>query len=362
MCHISVNDLSRQAASQDVRQAVERVITSGWYVLGRECSTFEHEFADYCEVRFCVGVGNGTDALELSFRALSLASKRVATVANAGFYSTAALTAAGAIPVFVDVEAESQLMDLKMLAALADAGELDALVVTHLFGLMHDMQLVQSIADRASIPVIEDCAQAHGARRQGRRAGAAGDVSCFSFYPTKNLGALGDGGAVVTNDPELAERLSSLRQYCWDGKYRVASLGGRNSRLDEIQAAILRAKLPYLDAWNVRRREIATRYSQRIVHPKVTCPPIRGEEYIAHLYVIQCDDPTGLSHHLAAANIATDIHYPIPDHLQAALAGWKQKQSLAVTETLAGRILTLPCFAELTDEEIDFIICQVNAW
>lgn len=362
MGRILVNDLGRQVGAGEIRDAVERVIASGWYVLGQECAMFEREFADYCGTAFCIGVGNGTDALELSFRALGLANKRVATVANAGFYSTTALVAAGAFPVYVDVDPERQLMDLDGLAALAAAGELDAVVVTHLFGLMHDMQAILSIADAASIPVIEDCAQAHGARRNGRRAGSFGDIACFSFYPTKNLGALGDGGAIVTDDPELAARLSALRQYCWEGKYRVMSPGGRNSRLDEIQAAVLRAKLPRLDAGNARRREIAARYTEGIEHPGIVCPPLRGEDYVAHLYVVTCDDPAGLRSHLAAADIATDVHYPIPDHLQPAFAARERRLSLPVTETLAAQVVTLPCFPELTDEEADRVIHHVNSW
>ena len=194
------------------------------------------------------------------------------------------------------------------------------------------------------------------------RAGSVGDVACFSFYPTKNLGGIGDGGAVVTSDRELLERLKSLRQYGWETKYHVVRSGGRNSRLDEIQAAVLSAKLPYLDGWNARRRDIAARYSTAISHPKITCPPVRGEEYVAHLYVVTCEDRADLQKHLSAAEISSDIHYPIPDHLQPAMAGLMPGSSLPVTEHLAGHILTLPCFPELTDAEVDRIIARVNSW
>ena len=203
---ILINDLSRHSRSleADIRQAIDRVIASGWYILGSECSGFEREFANYCGTAFCVGVANGTDALELGFRAVGLtAGKRVASVANAGFYTSAALHAVGATPVYVDVVADSQLMDLQRLRSLVDAGKVDAVVITHLFGLMHDMAAVRALADRAGIPVIEDCSQAHGAHRDGRRAGSVGDVACFSFYPTKNLGALGDGGRSRQPIPSL---------------------------------------------------------------------------------------------------------------------------------------------------------------
>jgi aminotransferase EvaB len=360
-----INDLTRHTAtmSADLRQAVERVIASGWYILGAECSTFEQEFAEYCGVAHCIGVGNGTDALELAFRALSIgAGKRVATVANAGCYTTIALNMVGATPVFVDVEAETHLVNLELLGALVQASRVDAIVLTHLFGLMHDGEAVRKLADRAGILLIEDCAQAHGACRDGRRAGSVGDVACFSFYPTKNLGAIGDGGAVVTNDPMIASRLKSLRQYGWEAKYRVAYPGGRNSRLDEIQAAVLRTKLPHLDRWNACRRATAARYSEGIKHSRISCPPVRGEEYVAHLYVVTCEDPSGLREHLAASRIACDIHYPVADHLQPLMAKLGAPPSLPITEILAGQVLTLPCFPEMTNAEVDYVIQHVNGW
>lgn len=364
MTKIAINDLHRQITELGpaLRQALERTLTSGWYVLGQECAGFEQEFAGYCEAGHCVTLANGTDALELSLRALGIgAGMRVATVANAGFYSAAAIGIVGATPVYVDVDAESHLMDLSCLATLLQHDRIDAVIVTHLYGLMHDVREVRELTAPLAIPIIEDCAQAHGARRDGRRAGSMGDIAAFSFYPTKNLGALGDGGGAVTNDPQLADRLRQLRQYGWDRKYSVARQGGRNSRLDEIQAAVLRVKLPYLDAWNARRRAIADRYAAGISNPRVACPQVRGEEYVAHLFVVTCGDPAGLRSHLAAHDIVTDIHYPIPDHLQPAVAAGSAI-SLPVTERLAKRILTLPCFVELGDNEVDQVIAAVNAW
>lgn len=361
---ILINDLSRHLTSnhRELRDAFERVISSGRCILGPECELFEREFAAYCGVSHCIGVGNGTDALELSLRALGVGSgQKVATVANAGFYSCAAIIRAGATPVFVDVDPTSRLMDLKSLSALVDQGGTAAIIVTHLFGLMQDMQLIRKITDRAKVFIVEDCAQAHGARRDERRAGSCGDVGCFSFYPTKNLGAVGDAGALVCGDPKLAARIRSLRQYGWKEKYFVDQRGGVNSRLDELQAAILRTKLLRLDEWNARRRMVASRYSDRIRNGRITCPRSYGSEYVAHLYVVECEDRDGLRSHLERHGIMTDVHYPVADHKQRALEDFSAV-SLPVTERLTARLLTLPCFPEISDDEVDFVIDRVNAW
>jgi dTDP-3-amino-2,3,6-trideoxy-4-keto-D-glucose/dTDP-3-amino-3,4,6-trideoxy-alpha-D-glucose/dTDP-2,6-dideoxy-D-kanosamine transaminase len=358
---ILINDLARHSQAQGamMRETVERVLATGWFILGPECSNFEREFADYCGVRSCVGVANGTDALELSFGALGLGpGKRVATVANAGCYASTALRAVGAEPVYIDVGPD-YLMDLDYLNRALTEG-LDAVVVTHLFGLMHDMVAIRSMANRVGVPVIEDCAQAHGAERDGRRAGSVGDVGTFSFYPTKNLGAIGDGGAIVTNGEHLEAQLRRLRQYGWQAKYQVAQPGGRNSRLDEIQAAVLRAKLPYLDSWNNRRREIAARYSHKIDQTRFGVPSKYGPEYVAHLYVITSGHRDALRNRLTAAGISSDIHYPVPDHRQ--LPEDAESISLPRTERLARTVLTLPCFPELTDNEVDYVIEVVNSW
>lgn len=362
---IAINDLGRHAASTHcaVHEAVERVLKSGWYILGREGEAFEREFAGYCGTKDCVAVANGTDAIELGLRALGVKQgSRVATVANAGLYTTTALIALGAEPVFIDVDYESRLMNLEHLGEVLNRGDISAVVVTHLFGLLHDMQAVMGITSAAGVPVFEDCAQAHGASRGGRRAGSFGAAASFSFYPTKNLGALGDGGAVTTNDPEVATRIRRLRQYGWESKYRAVLSGARNSRLDEIQAAVLRAKLPSLDTWNDRRRAIAARYSQEITNPRVICSPVYGDEYVAHLYVITCDDRDGLRAHLSSAGIQTDVHYPIPDYRQPSLKGWNNWGHLPTTEALAERILTLPCYPELLDDEVARVVACINGW
>jgi dTDP-4-amino-4,6-dideoxygalactose transaminase len=253
-------------------------------------------------------------------------------------------------------------MALDHLRALIAEGGIDAVVITHLYGLLHDMDAVLRITEPAGVPVFEDCAQAHGASRGGRRAGSFGAAASFSFYPTKNLGALGDAGAVVTQSRDIAGRIRQLRQYGWESKYKVVTSGARNSRLDELQAAILRAKLPSLDGWNNRRREIAARYSTEIRHARVNCPPVYGAEYVGHLYVVTCVDRQGLQTHLSLLGVGTDIHYPIPDHRQAPLRESLTERHLPATEEMAEQILTLPCYPELLDEEITHIIASINRW
>ena len=360
---IPINDMKRHFAAtrEIVAPAVERVLDSGWYILGNEGESFEKEFAAYCGAEICVGVGNGTDALELALRSVGVThGSRVATAANAGFYTSTTLLAIGASPVFVDVDRTTHLMDPKCLREVLAQG-VEAVVVTHLYGLLCDMDEISALSDRYGTPVIEDCAQAHGAVRGGKKAGSFGKAAAFSFYPTKNLGALGDAGMVVTSEPDVAAKVRLLRQYGWNPKYHVTLSGARNSRVDELQAAILSAKLPYLNGWNARRREIAARYSKGLRHKRIQPPPVRGSDYVAHLYVVVCEDRDNLRAHLAAVGIGTEVHFPVPDHRQTLFApdDWPP---LPITEWLSERILTLPCFPELTNEEVDFVIARVNEW
>ena len=361
---ILLNDLKRAAdADSDViGPALQRVAANGWFVLGKEVAGFEKSFAAYLGVDHCIGVGNGTDALELAFRALGLgAGDRFVTVANAGMYATLAAGLAGCEPVFCDVDPNTMLVDP---AALADirGDDIKALVVTHLFGRLADMDAVLGTARERGWYVIEDCAQAHGARRGGRMAGSFGDIATFSFYPTKNLGALGDGGALATNDAGIAERLRRLRQYGWAGKYDVSLSGGRNTRLDEIQAAVLSARLPRLDDSNARRREIAKSYAQMITRDDVRLPADGGEDHVHHLYVLQTEDRDALRAHLSSEGVVTDVHYPVPDHRQAVTAQRFAGMSLPVTEHLAATILTLPCHPGMSDSEVMRVAQAVQGW
>jgi dTDP-4-amino-4,6-dideoxygalactose transaminase len=361
----AINDLRRHTASQGdaVRAAVARVVDSGWFILGRELQSFEAEFAAYCGSPHCIGVANGTDALELALRACGVGpGGRVLTVANAGAYSTTAIHAAGGEPVYVDVDDDTLLVDEAELRRRLDGEPVAALIVTHLYGrLVPGIDAIARAARRARVPLIEDCAQAHGARLGGRMAGSFGDVGCFSFYPTKNLGALGDGGALVTGSAELGEQLRMLRQYGWAGKYRIERAGGRNSRLDEMQAAVLRAKLPMLDGWNERRRDIARRFSGGIRQPKLRCPRHFGEDCVAHLYVVRTAERQSLQAHLRARGIASDIHYPLPDYRQPAFAAGPGSVN-PVAERACDEVLTLPCFPEMTDDEVAAVVDAVNAW
>jgi len=361
----AINDLHRHTApiQRELDAAVARVLQSGWFVLGPEVSTFEKEFADYCGTTHCVSLANGTDALELALRALGIGpGKTVLTVANAGMYSSVGILATGATPLYADISADTLLLDTAEVKHTLAQQHVDAIIVTHLYGLLADIEEVVTLAHVHGIPVVEDCAQAHGAMRQGRKAGSFGDIACFSFYPTKNLGALGDGGAIATSRNDLAERVKQLRQYGWGSKYHVALAGGRNSRLDEMQAAILRVKLPLLDRWNARRRDIATRYSKGITNPKVSAPDFRGTEYVAHLYVLRAAERDRLRQHLTQAGIPTDVHYPVADYAQSAYRHLFAGVQLPVTERACAEVLTLPCFPEMNDAEVDAIIAQVNAW
>jgi aminotransferase EvaB len=345
-----VNDLRSKLDA-----AIARVLDGGRYVHGPEHELFEVEFRDYLGVRHCVGVASGTDALELALKAVGCREgDEVVTAPNAGFYSTTAARAAGARAAYADVDSETLTLSAATLER-ALTKETRAVVVTHLYGLMADNEPIVELCRDRGIAVVEDCAQAVGARRDGRCAGTFGDAAAFSFYPTKNIGALGDGGLVATNDHRVAEEVRLLRQYGWESKYRVVKSGGRNSRLDELQAAILRARLPHVDGWNARRREIVARYAQALPESAGRLVSLDGEAYVAHLAVVLTTDREAVQSRLAAAGIGTDVHYRIPDHRQPVFGTTFSDVHLPVTESAVEHVLTLPCFPELTDEEVDHV-------
>jgi aminotransferase EvaB len=361
MENIVLFSATKANAGIDFLTPLKKVLDSHWYILGNEVKLFEEEFASYVGVKHCVSVANGSEALELALRGLGVEKgSRVVAIANAGFYSSTAIHAIGAEPVYVDVDADTLTMCPKALASVIDTKPA-AIIVTHLYGQLADIEEIVRIASAAGVPVLEDCAQSHGARRNGKQAGSFGDIACFSFYPTKNLGALGDGGAVVTHDDQLAARIRQLRQYGWAQKYQVAIPGGRNSRLDEMQAAILRVKLPLLDGWNAQRRSIAQRYNAAFASLDMQLPASTAEDYVAHLYVVRLENRGDFAASLKEKAISTDIHYPIADHkqpaYQAAPAG-----SLAVTEQVCETVISLPCYPGLTDEEVDRVIEAVTAY
>jgi|JI6StandDraft_1071083.scaffolds.fasta_scaffold03422_12 aminotransferase EvaB len=360
-----INDISTRIDSHRsrIKAAVESVIDGGWVVLGPEVKRFEASFAEYLGAGYCVSVANGTDAIELALRAMGVGTgDRIATVANAGMYTTTAVLSIGAEPVFLDVDLETRNVTLAEIERGITAG-IKAVVVTHLYGLaVPEIQQIATLCVQEGVLLLEDCAQAHGARINGKNVGTFGNAASFSFYPTKNLGALGDGGAVVSNSAEIAERVSRLRQYGWTTKYKVDFAGARNSRLDEIQAAILLVFLPYLDAANARRREIAARYCAMIDHSDVVVPSVNGAGYVGHLYVVRSARRDALRVHLRSLDIATDVHYPIPDYRQPVFGARFANVILRETERLANEVLTLPCYPEMTDDEIDQVITAVNVW
>lgn len=365
----SLNDLYRIEPEllEAIQAQVSRVIESGWFVLGKHVAEFEQRFASYIGVCECVGVNNGTDALEVALNALDLnKNSRVATVANAGFYSSTAILACGATPCYIDVDAETATMCVDHLESTLLQQKLDAVIVTHLYGRLARIEAIQQLCDRYQVALIEDCAQSHGAQLGNKKAGSFGKVSCFSFYPTKNLGAMGDGGAVCTDDQALAARVRSIRQYGWSQKYHATEQAGRNSRLDEIQASILSLKLAYLDRWNTKRRAIAQYYNESISNPKVIRKPqFVDEDYVAHLYVLQVQNRHDLQLHLAKHSIPHDVHYPIPDYRQqaylskpSAIRGIELKN----TEEWSRTAITLPCFPWMNQDEIQSVVSVINGW
>lgn len=350
---VPVNDLARGARAEaaTLQRVMSRVVDSGWFVLGPEGKRFEAELGEYLGVEHVVGVASGTDALELALRAVMPADRSVVlTVANAGGYATTAALRAGFQVRYIDVCEESHLLDAALLEE-ALSPEVGVVVVTHLYGRAADLAPVLAACRQVGVAVVEDCAQSIGAVRDGVMAGSSADAAAFSFYPTKNLGALGDGGAVATSDPATAERVRRLRQYGWTEKYTVGLPGGCNSRLDELQAAVLTSRLTSLDKSNERRREIVNHYRERASRRvRVLLAPDRG--HVAHLGVLVTDHRSELVEHLHAARIHTDVHYPVPDHHQPA---WRENEPglLPVTERLATQVLSVPVFPELTNDEIE---------
>jgi dTDP-4-amino-4,6-dideoxygalactose transaminase len=362
--HVPLNDLKRtlEIHATSLRQAFDHVVDDGSFILGSQVSAFEDEFARYCGVDHCVGVASGSDALEISLRALGVSSNdEVITVANAGMYATIAIRAIGAQPRYVDVDDETLTLSPSGVAA-SITPRTRAIVVTHLYGRLASIEEVGRLVRERGIAVVEDCAQAHGAQRGNLRAGSFGALGCFSFYPTKNLGALGDGGAITTNDANLAERVQALRQYGWKEKYRVTIEGGRNSRLDALHAAFLRTRLPYVDHENVARRSIVRQYAENIRHAQIRVPLVPDEDCVAHLAVVRTPQRESLQRHLRACDIGTDVHYPIPDHRQSIMREAASLVSLPVTERACEEVLSLPCFPAMTRDEVDYVIDACNRW
>ena len=362
---IPVLDLGAAHAEigEELEDAIHRVLASSSFVLGAEVEAFEAEFASYCEARFCVAVGNGLDALALALRAMGVGPGDEVIVPAYTFIATwLAVSQVGAIPVPVDVDPDTGNINAGLIPS-ALSKRTAAIIPVHLFGQPADMDPVRELANEAGLRVLEDAAQAHGARYKGRRAGSLGDAAAFSFYPTKNLGALGDGGAVTTSDPDLAERLRSLRNYGSPTKYEHL-IRGVNSRLDEMQAAILRVKLARLDEWNERRRAAAAGYVVLLADsPNVTLPATRAwAEHVYHLFVIRHPERDMLREHLAKIGVETLIHYPTPPHLTPAYADLELRASLEHAEGFAARALSLPLHPQLQHGDVEAVAAGMRCY
>jgi aminotransferase EvaB len=344
-----------------IESAIARVIESANFILGTEVKNFEQSFAEYIGTKYCIGVANGTDAIELGLRAIGVKpGDLVGTVANAGNYAGTAIGAIGAIPLYMEVDLTSRnVMSSEVSRAIREG--VKAIIVTHLYGMAvgEIWEIAKNCKDE-NVGLLEDCAQAHGAEVNGKKVGSFGDVASFSFYPTKNLGALGDGGAITTSDEFIFREVLKLRTYGWGSKYKVSLPGGRNSRLDEIQAAVLSVFLPMLDEDNERRRFIARFYNENIRVSNIGVPNFRANEFVSHLYVVTTPERAIFMDSLKSMGIETAVHYPYPDHTQLLNDKNRSNSHLPNTELLAREVISLPCFPELTELEIQRTVDAVN--
>ena len=354
-------DLKRQHAAlgDDISAAFDDILKGMQLFLGPNVQAFEKEYADYLGASHCIGVSDGTMALYLALRACGICpGDEVVTVSHTFFATVEAIMLAGAVPVFVDVDPNTYTMDAEA-AEAAISPRTKALLPVHLYGRLADMTAIVGLGKQHNLRIIEDACQAHGARSEGRSAGTFGDIGCFSFYCSKNLGAYGEAGGVATNDAELAQRVRALRDHGSSERYHHDVLGV-NGRLDEIQAAVLRAKLPSLDVWNGLRQRHAYRYNLRLAELPVQLPDKLGPDHVFHLYVIRTPQRDALRAHLQAHGVHTGIHYPVPCHLQPPCAPHRERaQALEHTEKLAGEIVSLPMFPELTNDEIDYVTATI---
>lgn len=355
-----------RALKAEIDEAVARALSSGWYIIGNELKAFEAEFAAWLGVPHVIGCGNGTDAIALALRGLGIGPRStVVTVSHTAVATVAAIEMAGATPLLVDIDPVHYTLDPLALEAVLrnpppGLPPIRAVVVVHLYGQPADLDRIVPLCRRYGVALIEDCAQAHGARLHGQKVGTFGDAATFSFYPTKNLGALGDGGAVAVRNADIAAQIGALRQYGWRQHY-ISSEVGVNSRLDEVQAAILRVKLAHLDAHNARRQVIAATYSAAMP-ATCTAPAIRdGASHVFHLYVLRTQVRDALQADLRRMGVGTGIHYPVPVHQQPAYSGrvrcW---DGCRETERASAEILSLPLYPELSDDDVQTVCAALG--
>ena len=343
-----------------IRSAVDRVLGSGWFILGPEVEAFETEFAAASGAAFATGVGNGTDAIAIILRALGIGpGDEVITSPISAAYTALAIMMAGARPVFADVDPDRLTLDPEA-AASAVTPRTRAILPVHLYGQAADMRALEAVASRHQLALVEDCCQAHLATSEGRPVGTIGVAGAFSFYPTKNLGALGDGGAIITSDPALAERVRIMRNGGQTDRYRH-ELAGVNSRLDELQAAILRARLPFLSGWTTARRRLAAHYRRRLASAPVSLLAERDAGHVYHLFVVRSKHRTALQQHLRAQGIETLVHYPIPIPAQAAVRTQDPRECPGATAA-CGEVLSLPMYPALADAELEEVVAAIGSF
>ena len=365
MDSIPFGDLKLQyrTLQPEIDEAVRSVLESGWFILGKSVAAFETAFAEFCGAAYAIGAGNGTDALQLALMAGGIGpGDEVITAPNSATFTALAISATGARPAFVDIDPLTYNLDPRLLADAVTA-RTRAIIPVHLFGQPAPMEPIMKVARQRGLLVIEDAAQAHGAMHKGQPVGTIGDLGCFSFYPSKNLGAYGDAGLVTTNNPELAEKVRMLRHGGQKTRYDHQLLGV-NSRLDELQAAILLAKLPHLTGWNERRRHIAALYTAILSDTDLELPlEIQDNYHVYHLYVVRTPHRDALQKYLADRGIETAIHYPVPIHLQQAYR-WLGlgSGSFPVAERLAKQLLSLPIYPELTDSKVRKVAEAIRDW
>jgi dTDP-4-amino-4,6-dideoxygalactose transaminase len=353
------------AQRAEIQAAIARVLDGGHYILGEEVAAFEREFADYIGRAYCLGVASGTDALIGALRALDPAPHDyVITASHTSVATVAAIELAGARALLIDIDESTFALDPQELAQVLahPPGRIAAIIAVHLYGQAADMAAIVPLARRHGVPLIEDCAQSHGARLGAKRLGSLGELAAFSFYPTKNLGAIGDGGAILTDDPRLRERLKAYRQYGWSVA-RVSESVGACSRLDELQAGILRVKLALLERDNARRRQIAACYQERLAPLPLVLPSTRAEALpVFHQYVVRSSRRDALREGLERLGVNTNIHYPVPVHLQPAYRGRVAlgPAGLARTEQAAREVLSLPMYPQLSDRQIERVCGAVS--
>jgi dTDP-4-amino-4,6-dideoxygalactose transaminase len=359
---IPFNNFKRQYLnlSPEIDSTVKEVMESGWFILGENGVQFEDAFSTFCGVKYGIGVASGTDALQLALLACGIKKgDEIITVANTAIPTVSAITSAKANPILIDIDPTTYTMDPREIEKVI-TNNTKVIMPVHLYGQCADMDPILEIAKKYNLKVIEDCAQAHGAEYKGKKAGSMGDAAAFSFYPTKNLGAFGDAGMVITDNPEIEGKVKLLRNYGQKQRYHHI-IKGTNSRLDEIQAAILLVKLKYLNKWNERRREIAKEYTHNFNDLDMICPlETENRKHVYHLYVIRVKERDKFQHKLKLAGVDTLIHYPIPIHLQDSYNELRYASvRLKNTEIISKEIVSLPIYPELTDDEIKIIINSV---